>query len=153
MKHEKDSENMSPDDKMVVFKLYDMKYPIAGRLRQFVDKGRFTDSDYVYIHRGDGTILHKYSYGYEILTEIVLPKNNLDSLLNIKELECWLDTDIAMFLIGQKLALIDNKLSFIEGKGIVLTNNETSNKISALIKIATTEGLLICNSNNEVKFK
>lgn len=71
-KHEKDSDSMHPEDRIVVFKLYDMMHPIAGRLRVFVDKGRWTESEYVYVHRGDGTILHKYTYGFEILKEVDL---------------------------------------------------------------------------------
>lgn len=63
---------MHPENKLVVFKLYDMLYPIAGRLRQFVDKGRWTEPDYVYIHRGDGTILQKYKFGFTVLQEITL---------------------------------------------------------------------------------
>ncbi len=65
--HKEDSENMHPEDPMVVFKLSDMKEPIAGRYRRFIDEGRWTKPDMVYIHRGDGTILHKYNYGFDIL--------------------------------------------------------------------------------------
>jgi hypothetical protein len=72
MKHAKDSEDMHPDDALVVFKLSDMLHPIAGRHRAFVDNGRFSKADYVYVHRGDGTILHKYSYGFEIIKKIIL---------------------------------------------------------------------------------
>jgi hypothetical protein len=61
---------MSPLDDIVVFKLCDMLHPIAGRVRHFIDKGRFSNSSYVYIHRGDGTILQKYTFGYKILQTI-----------------------------------------------------------------------------------
>ena len=73
--HQDDSafqHDMHHEDKLVIFKLNDMLHPIAGRLRQFVNKGRFTDPDYVYIHRGDGTILQKYTHGFTILKEITL---------------------------------------------------------------------------------
>lgn len=61
-------DNMHKDDPIVVIKLYDFKEPVAGRFRQFEDKGRWTKPIYVYIHRADGTILQKYTYGFEILT-------------------------------------------------------------------------------------
>lgn len=72
MKHKKDFDSMHPEDKIVLFKLHDMKYPIAGRLREFINEGRFSNSSYVYIHRGDGKILQKYSFGFTILQEIEL---------------------------------------------------------------------------------
>jgi hypothetical protein len=72
MKHKQDSESMHPKDKLVVFKLNDMQHPIAGRLREFINEGRFSKSNYVYIHRGDGQILQKYSFGFTILQEIEL---------------------------------------------------------------------------------
>ncbi len=72
MKHTEDKETMDSGDKLVVFKLSDMKEPIAGRYREFKDEGRFTNADYVYIHRGDGLILQKYSFGFEIIKEIEL---------------------------------------------------------------------------------
>ncbi|HHJ3076618.1 TPA: hypothetical protein ACPVZG_000408 [Vibrio parahaemolyticus] len=65
-----DSDHMSPDDAMVIFKLSDMKHPIAGRYRKFEKNGRFTHPDYVYIHRGDGLILQKYLHGFTILSEV-----------------------------------------------------------------------------------
>lgn len=65
-----DSDHMSPDDAMVIFKLSDMKHPIAGRYRKFEKNGRFTHPDYVYIHRGDGLILQKYLHGFTILYEV-----------------------------------------------------------------------------------
>ncbi|ELP5903013.1 hypothetical protein QTV49_005070 [Vibrio vulnificus] len=65
-----DSDHMNPDDAMVIFKLSDMKHPIAGRYRKFEKEGRFTKPDYVYIHRGDGQILQKYKHGFTILSEI-----------------------------------------------------------------------------------
>ena len=72
MKHKRDSCNMHPDDQLVLFKLSDMKYPIAGRLREFVDNGRLSEPNYVYIHRGDGAILQKYIFGFTILQKIEL---------------------------------------------------------------------------------
>jgi hypothetical protein len=88
MKHADNSydKNMHPEDKLVVFKLSDMKYPIAGRLREFENKGRWTDSNYVYIHRGDGTILQKYSYGYEILQEINLTESKQDDTVKLSNI-------------------------------------------------------------------
>lgn len=72
LEHKEDTESMHPDDPLVVFKLSDMLHPIAGRYRRFIDEGRWTKNDYVYIHRGDGTILHKYLYGFEILAVVEL---------------------------------------------------------------------------------
>lgn len=71
---DKDTDMMHPDDELVVFKLYDMMHPIAGRLRRF-EEGRFEKSEYCYVHRGDGTILHKYSFGFEVLQSIELVKS------------------------------------------------------------------------------
>jgi hypothetical protein len=58
----KEQEQMNPDDKFVIFKLYDMKYPIAGRVTN--------DNKYVYVHRADGLILAKYTFGFQILKTI-----------------------------------------------------------------------------------
>lgn len=63
---------MHEADDLIVFKLSDMKHPIAGRLRRFKNKGRWTQADYAYIHRGDGKILAKYSFGFAVLKTIDL---------------------------------------------------------------------------------
>jgi len=55
----KKQEQMNPDDKIVVFKLNDMMYPIAGRITK--------DNKCVYIHRADGLILTQYTFGFRIL--------------------------------------------------------------------------------------
>ena len=52
-------ESINPEDKMVIFKLNDMIYPTAGRLNE--------KEKYVYIHRADGVILAKYSFGFRVL--------------------------------------------------------------------------------------
>lgn len=58
----KKQEHMNPDDKIVVFKLNDMLYPIAGRITK--------DNKCVYIHRADGLILTQYTFGFRILKVI-----------------------------------------------------------------------------------
>lgn len=73
MKHQNDTafkNEMHPEDTLVVFTLYDMLHPIAGRIRQFVDQGKWTPPDYVYIHRGDGAIVQKYTFGFTVVKEI-----------------------------------------------------------------------------------
>lgn len=66
-KHTIDSDHMHPEDALIVFKLSDMKYPVAGRFRHFYNRGKFTEPSYVYVHRADGLILHKYSFGFKVL--------------------------------------------------------------------------------------
>lgn len=70
----KKQEHMNPDDKIVVFKLNDMMYPIAGRITK--------DNKCVYIHREDGLILTQYTFGFRILKIIENIKYNKKDIEN-----------------------------------------------------------------------
>lgn len=81
-------ENVNHDDPIVLFKVRDYTTILSGRLhiRKRVENSRWNLDDYCYIHRGDGTVLHIYSFGIEWI-HIVDPKyRNIKTDLKIVNL-------------------------------------------------------------------